>query len=678
MPTQATIEQRKKRQQQRNKNPKVGDVRADGKVYSGENYGYQSKATHDKLKKAGKFRAGTQALDRATSSAKRALKKYTPEPAKRAARSYSRRLAESQERQRQGEELMLQRGGIGAQYIEAKRGADGRRAQDVEFLSRKLNVDPRIVDTAITAVQTAAEGRLSKQQLTTGVRNYVKQLPADKAFAYNAPKPGAGSKPLPKQNRPYTGSQSSASKAREARAKGRAVSQPDGRFTEKDLAPLRTTPSNRVDRAGKRTQFEQTNAKGSKVNVNPDDLSRQSRARSDRARQAGRVQRQTVDQPPRAQRKPTPKEQQRVDQFFSGNKTAETFSSKKGSDRDVPRRQAELADAAFERARESVDGGFDTRRNPGYYIGENPVVRPGTAGKPGAIRSLGESIQKERIRQGQKPLSKSQLAEAVNDRILAYRFPEQFNQLQAERAGFRELPTPREARKGQRSKSAADRKRPENIPGGERIEQSQAERARRAAQRSKIAKSRAAANDSRINDGGVNFKDKNKPNVRRAQQVPQPDPRRQQRNSPRVMGTDDPGKPQGSIRKPSRSKRVEDSNPYDLEVETGTDQFSRQSDESRPMVERLRRQVNRAKGGAKRGAGSVKGRGGRSSLADRASDGSRPFRADGELRGVTTKNGAMSFMGAKPEPKKRSAKSSRQAAETLRQIRARRRRRSGS
>ena len=47
--------------------PNIGDKQKD-KYWSGENYGWQSKATHDKLKQEGKFRAGTQEIDRVVSS----------------------------------------------------------------------------------------------------------------------------------------------------------------------------------------------------------------------------------------------------------------------------------------------------------------------------------------------------------------------------------------------------------------------------------------------------------------------------------------------------------------------------------------------------------------------------------------------------------------------------------
>ena len=59
-------------------NPKVGSSRSDGKVYAGQNYGYQSPSTFKKLATEGKFRVGTQALDRLTSSAGNALKKHAP------------------------------------------------------------------------------------------------------------------------------------------------------------------------------------------------------------------------------------------------------------------------------------------------------------------------------------------------------------------------------------------------------------------------------------------------------------------------------------------------------------------------------------------------------------------------------------------------------------------------
>lgn len=45
----------------------IGD-KLNNRYWSGENYGWQSKATHEKLKEEGKFRTGTQAIDRVVSS----------------------------------------------------------------------------------------------------------------------------------------------------------------------------------------------------------------------------------------------------------------------------------------------------------------------------------------------------------------------------------------------------------------------------------------------------------------------------------------------------------------------------------------------------------------------------------------------------------------------------------
>ena len=60
---------KQRRLRQSSSGPKIGDVRkSDGKIYSGENFGYQTLESYKKLEKEGKFRLGTQAIDRLTSS----------------------------------------------------------------------------------------------------------------------------------------------------------------------------------------------------------------------------------------------------------------------------------------------------------------------------------------------------------------------------------------------------------------------------------------------------------------------------------------------------------------------------------------------------------------------------------------------------------------------------------
>ena len=180
---------RRSRAVKRLKQPKVGQQAVlNGKpvIWSGQNYGWQSKSSHNKLKQQGKLRVGTQALDRLTSSATQALSKVTPKVVKDAAKAYGQRLAKSQQQQAATEQAIIDQGGIGAAYFSAKQDANGRRARDVEAVSKRLNIDPRIVNTAITAAETALEGKVGLDELTVFTRNYVKNLDAPTVYAQGA------------------------------------------------------------------------------------------------------------------------------------------------------------------------------------------------------------------------------------------------------------------------------------------------------------------------------------------------------------------------------------------------------------------------------------------------------------------------------------------------------------
>lgn len=151
--------------------------------WSGENYGWQSESSHNQLNQQGKFRVGTQAIDRFTSSASQAISDVTPQFVKGSVNTYVQRLAESQRQQDATEQAIIDQGGIGAAYFSAQRDADGRRAQDVEEVSKRLNIDSRLVSTALTAAETALEGKVGLDELTVFARNYVKQMPAETVYA---------------------------------------------------------------------------------------------------------------------------------------------------------------------------------------------------------------------------------------------------------------------------------------------------------------------------------------------------------------------------------------------------------------------------------------------------------------------------------------------------------------
>ena len=146
-------------------NPKVGQsATLNGKkvVWSGQNYGWQSPATHNKLAKDGKFKGGTQALDRLTSSAKNFVKDKLPGVAN-AATNYKNWTDESARRVAARDAKTTVGKGINA--VKAVTNAPAR-AKDaaVQAVSNKTNLDPRIVRAGAEVV-----GALAKTKAGQGI-----------------------------------------------------------------------------------------------------------------------------------------------------------------------------------------------------------------------------------------------------------------------------------------------------------------------------------------------------------------------------------------------------------------------------------------------------------------------------------------------------------------------------
>lgn len=175
--------------------------------------------------------------------------------------------------------------------------------------------------------------------------------------------------------------------------------------------------------------------------------------------------------------------------------------------------------------------GIDPKKDPEAakeFFRENYPVQVYKDPVTGEIRQV--------MRPGSKPGAKpgtvktsSTLNDQIEVAIRERRFPEQFNQLEAERSsgarmtraerrdrarrrdgkprfsdryrveGGQELPTPDRARKGQSSKTSTERKMEGNIPGGSRIPQSKVEQARRDRARARLRK-------SDVKDGSVDWK----------------------------------------------------------------------------------------------------------------------------------------------------------------------------
>ena len=538
--------------------------------------------------------------------------------------------------------------------------------QEFRKITKKIGVGKTLdaINEGISFVNQNTVGGLYSEGVGNAANTAAKKAGVDKRVVVPLlmltgmvrPGKGSGSGPLPKANRPHTGSQSSAAKAREARAKGRAVPQQPTRFPP--------------------------DAAGRPPRISDADL-RQPPASSNRARLVGRGQRDVVGRA--IKNAATPEERAALQKFFSGTGTAETFPSRKGHD---IRKRGGTRETGFDQElKAQVAAAFE--RTDASSI--QKLGRPdGRAGRSGAIQAVSRSIQRERTKAGKQPLSKSQLADATYERILAYRQREQFNQLQAERRGGVELPSPRDAKKGERSKPAADRKRPENIPGGERIPQSKPEQARRARERERMK--RAAQ---------IGRSDPKKRTANRGSNVPAPDPRRQQRMTKRVLGNENPGVPQGGAGKTRGDQRPVKSVERDEElagrilqdrgepVDTTGNLTSRQSDASRPPMDRAQRAFNRGRGGAKAGEGGTRApknptrrqRPAPRTTREQAQEILRRtngtgFRPGGEVRGVQLKAGPQTnFKTPMPERQPRSKPGKPLTASELNRLREQRRRR---
>ena len=135
-------------------NPRVGSTRSDGKVYAGQNYGYQSPKSFKQLAKEGKFRVGTQALDRLTSSAGNALNRLAPGVVRhfQNVKADQERLAARQDRQI--------RNTAGNRVANAAQ--NNATGKTLDAVSKATNVDRRIVGAGAAAAQLAISSRALK------------------------------------------------------------------------------------------------------------------------------------------------------------------------------------------------------------------------------------------------------------------------------------------------------------------------------------------------------------------------------------------------------------------------------------------------------------------------------------------------------------------------------------
>jgi hypothetical protein len=126
--------------------PRLGQKRSDGKVYAGENYGYQSPASFSKLKDQGKFKTGAQTLDRATQAVSRVI----PKPVKDYANAVQSAVAKNAETDRRNNEKTS----IG-RFQNRVNSQPSATERVLKGVSDKTNVDQRVVNTAANVAQAA-------------------------------------------------------------------------------------------------------------------------------------------------------------------------------------------------------------------------------------------------------------------------------------------------------------------------------------------------------------------------------------------------------------------------------------------------------------------------------------------------------------------------------------------
>ena len=129
----------------------IGD-KLNGKYYSGDNYGFQSKESHEKLKQEGKYRAGTQAVDRAVSSGMEMANTYA-KPVVNGIHGVLKTTAGVIGYVRKS----LDDNGLGA-INDAADAVGNAYDQGVEYVSEKTNIDKRVVGLATDVAIGAATG----------------------------------------------------------------------------------------------------------------------------------------------------------------------------------------------------------------------------------------------------------------------------------------------------------------------------------------------------------------------------------------------------------------------------------------------------------------------------------------------------------------------------------------
>jgi len=134
----------------------IGD-KLNGKYWSGDNYGWQSEDTHKKLKQEGKFRAGTQSIDRAVSSGMR-WANDNAKPVVNGINGALKAVAGGVSYVRKE----LDKSSVGRAVNDGVDGAMTAYDNGIEYVSEKTNIDKRIIGLAGDVAISAATGGAAK------------------------------------------------------------------------------------------------------------------------------------------------------------------------------------------------------------------------------------------------------------------------------------------------------------------------------------------------------------------------------------------------------------------------------------------------------------------------------------------------------------------------------------
>lgn len=215
--------------------------------WSGDDYGWQTKASYDKLKNEGAFKIGAQEVRRIKSSAKNYFDSYAPQALKDFAERYQRGRDWQAENERRGRQKMSE-DAIGKLYINAVETSERRDKEQIQGLSDTLNVDPLLIEGGITAAEIAIEGKVGKALMRRTARTGSKTIPG-RGSVGAARNPNAGPinpqvEAQPQRSRISASQSKAAAKRAENKVTNRAEPK---RLSTEDVAPIEQVRPGRID-----------------------------------------------------------------------------------------------------------------------------------------------------------------------------------------------------------------------------------------------------------------------------------------------------------------------------------------------------------------------------------------------------------------------------------------------